>query len=170
MTSFNCNHSFTYVLRVITLDVTERRRESAGKKSRKKKKARGATNCLSQIPSEKNNKTGLSGCGSFIVAYLRPATSIDRLHLDQGMISYRDHAPRILRTMGHVIWRLSAEYNGDYGPSTMRTTHQRLYGLYGLQTKGFTDYTKYRPKVLRTMRTTDQRFYGLYGRTTHNFH
>ena len=64
--------------------------------------------------------------------------------------------------MGHVIWGLSAEYNGDYGPRTIRTTDQRFYGLSGLQTKGFTDYTDYRPKALRTIRTTDQRFHGLW--------
>ena len=26
------------------------------------------------------DKTGTSGCGSFVVAYFQPATSIDRLH------------------------------------------------------------------------------------------
>ena len=26
------------------------------------------------------NKTGTSGCGSFVVAYFQPATSINRLH------------------------------------------------------------------------------------------
>ena len=51
MTSFKCNHSCTYVLRVIILNVTE-----------KKKKARSDTNCLSYIPSEKKNKIGISGC------------------------------------------------------------------------------------------------------------
>ena len=50
MTSFNCNHSCTYVLRVIILGATEK------------------------------NKTGISGCGSFVVVYCQPATSIDCLH------------------------------------------------------------------------------------------
>ena len=166
-------------------------KDGVRKKEKKiKEKARGDTTCLPQIPSEKNNKRGISRCGSFIVAYLRPAASIDRLHLDQGMMSYGDHAPRTLRTMGHVIWGLSAEYNGDYRPRTIqttdqrfyglsglqpkvlrniRTTDQRFYGLYGLQTKGFTQYTDYRPKVLRNIRTTDQRFYGLYGLQTKGF-
>ena len=51
--------------------------------------ARGNTNGLSQIPLEETktnkqtNKTkqnGTSGCGSFVVLYFQPATSIDRLH------------------------------------------------------------------------------------------
>ena len=33
----------------------------------------------SDIPSEKKNKTGTSGCGSFVVAYSQPATSMDHL-------------------------------------------------------------------------------------------
>ena len=37
---------------------------------------------LSQITSKnKLNKTGTSGCGSFLVAYFQPATCIDRLHV-----------------------------------------------------------------------------------------
>ena len=32
-------------------------------------------------PSEKKIKTGISGCGWFVVAYFQPVTSIDSLHL-----------------------------------------------------------------------------------------
>ena len=56
---------------------------------RAREKARGDTNCLSWIPSKqqqnknkkKKKKTGTSGCGSFVVAYFQPTTSIDRLHM-----------------------------------------------------------------------------------------
>ena len=34
---------------------------------RAREKVRGDTNCLSYLPSEKKNKTGISGCGSFVV-------------------------------------------------------------------------------------------------------
>ena len=45
-------------------------------------KARGDTNCLSQIPSEKKrNKTGISGCSLFVVPCFQPATSIDHLYI-----------------------------------------------------------------------------------------
>ena len=68
--------SFTYVLRVVILNVTKRRGERA------REKARGNnTNGFSQIPSKKEkNKTGISGCVSFVVAYFQPAASIGRLH------------------------------------------------------------------------------------------
>ena len=75
MTSFHCFN--TYVLRDNILEITERRC-ARKKKKKKKKKARGDTTCLPQIPPEKNNETGISGCGPFIIAYLRPAASIDR--------------------------------------------------------------------------------------------
>ena len=68
--SFVCGrHSifYVYLLRLIILDVTKR------------EKARGDANCLSQIPSEKKNKTGISGIGSFVVACFQPATYVDRL-------------------------------------------------------------------------------------------
>ena len=48
---------------------------------RTQEKARDHTNCLSYIPSERKSKTGISGCGSFVVAYFQPATSINHLHL-----------------------------------------------------------------------------------------
>ena len=74
MTSFICNNSFTYVLRIIILDVSERARE----------KARGNKNGLSYVASKRKEeiKSGTSGCGSFVVPYFQPATSTtDRLHL-----------------------------------------------------------------------------------------
>ena len=59
---------------------------------RAREKARGDINCLSWIPSKqqqqrnkkeklRRNKTGTSGCGSFVVAYFQPATSTDCLHV-----------------------------------------------------------------------------------------
>ena len=33
------------------------------------------------IKRKEKNKTGTSGCGSFVVAYFQPATSIDHLHI-----------------------------------------------------------------------------------------
>ena len=74
-TSFNCNNSFTYVLRAIILDITKSHGQSA------REKERGDTSCLSYRPSEKKNNTGISGCGSSVVTYFQSATSIDRLHL-----------------------------------------------------------------------------------------
>ena len=74
MTSFICNNSFTYVLRIIILDVTGSARE----------KARGNNNGLSNVPSKRKKeiKSGTSGCGSFVVPYFQPATSsTDRLYL-----------------------------------------------------------------------------------------
>ena len=66
--------SFTYVLRVAIWtslkDVVrqgERKREAISTASRKRKE---------------KNKIGISGCGSFVVLYFQPATSIDRLHTD----------------------------------------------------------------------------------------
>ena len=73
MTSFICNNSFTYVLRIIILDVSETARE----------KTRDNNNGLSHVPSKRKEeiKSGTSGCGSFVVAYFQPATSIDRLQM-----------------------------------------------------------------------------------------
>ena len=73
MTSFICSNSFTYVLRIVILDVSETARE----------KARGNNNCLSHVPSKRKEeiKSGTSGCSSFVVAYFQPATSIDRLQM-----------------------------------------------------------------------------------------
>ena len=59
----------------VDFDVTQTRGESA------RGTARGDTNCLSYTPSEKMNKTGICGCGSFVVADFQPATSINRLQL-----------------------------------------------------------------------------------------
>ena len=66
MTSFNCNHSFTYVLRVSILDVTKRREAISA-------------DSADTIRKETKNKPGISGCGSFVVAYFQPTTFIDRL-------------------------------------------------------------------------------------------
>ena len=205
MTSFHCFN--TYVLRDNILDVTERRCARKKKKKKKKKKARGDTTCLPQIPPEKNNETGniwlwpVYYCLLATCCFHRPLTSGPRDDIVGGLCTEdsEDYGPRDMGTIGRVQWRLWTEDNTDYRPKVLRTigtTDQRFYGLYGLQTKGFTDYTDYRPKVLRTIRTTDQRlyglyglqtkgftdcgprtirttdqrFYGLYGRTTHNFH
>ena len=69
---FICNNSFTYVLRIIILDLSETTRE----------KARGNNNGPSHVPSNRKEeiKSGTSGCGSFVVRYFQPATSVDRLH------------------------------------------------------------------------------------------
>ena len=58
------------------LDVTRRVSERA------RKKARGNNNDLSHVPSKRKEeiKSGISGCGSFVVPYFQPATAIDRLH------------------------------------------------------------------------------------------
>ena len=58
MTSFICNDSFTYDLRIIILDVPERARE----------KAIGNNNGLSHVPSKRTEeiKSGTSGCSSFL--------------------------------------------------------------------------------------------------------
>ena len=73
MTSFIYN-SFTYVLRIIIFDVSETARE----------KARGNSNGLSHVPSNRKEeiKSGTSGCGSFVVPYFQPATSVDRLQIE----------------------------------------------------------------------------------------
>ena len=63
---------FTYLLRVIILDVTKRRCKSARESERRYQRL-----LVDTIPSKKNQKK--SGCGSFVVAYFQPATSIDRL-------------------------------------------------------------------------------------------
>ena len=72
----SCVHviqSFTYVLRIIILDVTETAPE----------KARGNNNGLSHVPSNRKEeiKSGTSGCGSFVVPYFQHVTSTDRLHI-----------------------------------------------------------------------------------------
>ena len=58
MTSFICNNSFTYVLRIIILDVTARARE----------KARGNNNGLSHVRSKR--KEELKSGSSQVVARL----------------------------------------------------------------------------------------------------
>ena len=71
---FMCNNSFTCVLCVITLDISETVQE----------KARGNNYSLSllcvHIKQKRRNKSGTFGCGLFVVPYFQPATSIDRLH------------------------------------------------------------------------------------------
>ena len=67
-----CDNSFTFY---VDFDVTQRRDESA------RGTATGDSNCLSYIPLEKMNKTGISGCGSFVVACLQPSASIYRLRI-----------------------------------------------------------------------------------------
>ena len=60
--------SLMYALHVIILDVIERHSESAQEK---------VCNSLSEITSEKKrrNKTGITGCGLVVVAYVQLATS-----------------------------------------------------------------------------------------------
>ena len=75
-TSFNFLHMF-YMLLFWT-SLKDMMREC-------KREVRGNTNSVSQIPSQKNEmKTGTSSCGSFVVPYFQPATSIDCLHLELG--------------------------------------------------------------------------------------
>ena len=71
--SFICNNSFTYVLRIIILDVSETARE----------KARRNNNDLSHVPAKRKEeiKSGTAGCGSFVVPHFQPATATDRLDL-----------------------------------------------------------------------------------------
>ena len=71
MTSFICNNYFTYVLRIIILDLNETTRE----------KARGNNNGPSHVPSNRKDeiKSGTSGCSSFVISYFQPATSIDHI-------------------------------------------------------------------------------------------
>ena len=73
MTSFICNNYFTYVLRIIILDVTKSQRE------KKREEITTAPRMYHQR-EKKKEKSGTSGCGSFVVAYFQPATSIGRLH------------------------------------------------------------------------------------------
>ena len=69
--------SFTYVL-CCDLDVTIRPSETA------QEKARGNNNSPLHVPSNRKEKeeikSGTSGCGSFVVPYFQPATSLNRLH------------------------------------------------------------------------------------------
>ena len=65
MMSFNCNNYFRYIVRIIILGSTKRREENARESMRPH---------LSYIPSENKNKTGISRCGSSVVAYFQPAT------------------------------------------------------------------------------------------------
>ena len=46
-------------------------------------KARGNNNGLLYVPSKRKKeiKSGISGCGSFVVPYFQPATSTDHLHV-----------------------------------------------------------------------------------------
>ena len=59
------------------------------------------SNGLLHVPSKRKEeiKSGTSGCGSFVVAYFQPATSIDRLHMH-----VRTHAH--IHTMFQFIWQL----------------------------------------------------------------
>ena len=71
---------FTYVLHVVILDVTKRHDERVQERSERQYQQR-----LTDTITKKNEmKTGTSGCGSFVVPYFQPATSIDCLHLELG--------------------------------------------------------------------------------------
>ena len=65
----------TDLLRAVILDVTKRR---------ERKREATPTACLSYIPSEKKNKTEISGCGSFVAAYFKTATSLHCLRILQS--------------------------------------------------------------------------------------
>ena len=80
MTSFKCNNSFTYALRVIIWDVTDRRGESVRESERRYQRPLADIISKEQLEEEEEIKTGISGRGSFVVAYFQPTTSIDRLH------------------------------------------------------------------------------------------
>ena len=51
--------------------------------------ARGNNNGLSHVPSKRGEeiKSGTSGCGSFVVPYIQPATSTDLLHLPRWCVA-----------------------------------------------------------------------------------
>ena len=76
--SFVCvRHSIFHVCVVCCdLDVTVSLSETA------REKARGNNNDLLYVPLKRKEeiKSETSGCGSFVVPYFQPATSIDRLH------------------------------------------------------------------------------------------
>ena len=91
-------HSIFYVcVTCCDLNVTIRQSASA------REKARGNNNDLSHVPSDRKEeiKSGISGCGSFVVPYFQPATSTDRLHLlltmTGGEGGYRKYSQSILR-------------------------------------------------------------------------
>ena len=69
--------SFTYVLRVVIWTSLK----DVGREHERKREA--ITNGLSHVPSKRTEeiKSGTSGCGSFVIPYFEPATSIDRLHI-----------------------------------------------------------------------------------------
>ena len=76
--SFMCvRHSIFYV-RVTCCDLDDTIKLS----ERAREKARCNSNGLSYVPSKikEEIKSVTSGCGSFVVPYFQPATSIDRLH------------------------------------------------------------------------------------------
>ena len=75
-TSFNCNNYFTYVLRVIILDVTKRHGQSM------REKERGDTNCLSYRPSENKNNRNI---WLWLVCCYLPPTCCLHLALRAGL-------------------------------------------------------------------------------------
>ena len=76
MTSFKCNNSFTYALRVIIWDVTDRRGESVRESERRYQRPLADIISKEQLEEEEEEiKTGISGRGSFVVAYFQPTTS-----------------------------------------------------------------------------------------------
>ena len=76
--SFVCvRHSIFYVcVTCCDLDVTMRRHDKS-ETAREKARGKNNNNDLSYVPSKRKEeiKSGTSGCGSFVVAYFRPATS-----------------------------------------------------------------------------------------------
>ena len=70
MTSFLCDDSFTYVLRIIILDVSETARE----------KARRNNNDLSHVPSDRQQeiKSGTSDCHWLVCCSLLPTCYFHR--------------------------------------------------------------------------------------------
>jgi len=90
--SFVCGrHSIFYVcVTCCYLDVTKRRDETA------RDKARGNNNGPSYVPSKRKEeiKSGTSVCGRFVVPYVQPAASIERL---QSSSSSSSSSSRVLR-------------------------------------------------------------------------
>ena len=73
------------------LDVSIRLSETAQEKRRRN------NNGLSHVPSKRKEiKSGTSGCGSFVVHYCQPATSIDRLQQHPGT-PFEDHPKKSIK-------------------------------------------------------------------------
>ena len=103
--------SVTYALRVVILDVTKRRGERERERERERQYQRPLADTIRRTKTNKQtNKTkqnGTSGCGSFVVLYFQPATSIDRLHsyflVSVDNIMQRRSLQLMVNATGHSI-------------------------------------------------------------------